>query len=372
MDIASDITENILSTAEILLPFLWLVAALVTGFAFEHVMNPLLIKGAKKAGNRYIEITFASFEKPTRSAIILFGAFSTFLFFPLSAAHRADFTPLATTLLRIGLILLLTQGMLGLRRAIPLLLHKATDTEEDDNNRLVISHFFSATYKVIVFSFCTMMIVTELGYNVSSLVAGLGLGGLTVALAAKDSAANFFGGIVLLFEKPFKIGDWISAGEIEGTVENITYRSTHIRTINDAVSIVPNAKLCEQSITNWSLLHKRLAKFTLQLTYSTPTQTLENVVSDVRQMLRADPEVLPETVEVQLDEFSTNSLDISVLFYANTTKISDFRAAKGRINLAVLKIVQKRGASFALPSQSVYFKTPLTLAQPDPANNNAK
>ena len=133
-----------------------------------------------------------------------------------------------------------------------------------------VIRFLERIYKAVILLFAGVLVVTEIGYNVNSLIAGLGLGGLTFALAAQDSASNFFGGLVIIFEKPFELGDWISTASLEGSVEDITFRSTKIRTLANALTVVPNSKLCGEPITNWTRMKMRLAQFTLGLTYGTP------------------------------------------------------------------------------------------------------
>lgn len=168
--------------------------------------------------------------------------------------------------------------------------------------------------------------------------------------------ATFFGGLVIIFEKPFELGDWISTASLEGSVEDITFRSTKIRTLANALTVVPNSKLCGEPITNWTRMKMRLAQFTLGLTYGTPKRTVEAVTNRVRAMLENHPGVHSETVQVRLSEFADSSIDIAVQFYTKTTDIVEYRAVKEDVNLRIMDIMAGEGASFAFPSRSIYIE----------------
>ena len=153
----------------------------------------------------------------------------------------------------------------------------------------ILIPFLSRILRVIIVVIAISVVAQEFDYNVSSFVAGLGIGGLAISLAAKDALANLFGGFVIITEKPFSIGDWIKTSTVEGTVEDITFRSTLVRTFADAVVTVPNATLANDSITNWSKMGKRQIQFQLSVTYDTPRKNLENVVQDLRELLVNHP-----------------------------------------------------------------------------------
>lgn len=132
--------------------------------------------------------------------------------------------------------------------------------------------FLKKIVKVLIFTVSGIAILSETGTNVTTIITGIGLGGLTFALAAQDTAQNLFGGMVILFDRPFAVDDWISTPDIEGVVEDITFRSTRIRTFPNALVIVPNSSLVSSPITNWSRMNKRRASFSIGLTYDTPKE----------------------------------------------------------------------------------------------------
>ncbi len=194
------------------------------------------------------------------------------------------------------------------------------------------------------------------GYNVAGLVAGLGIGGLAVALAAQDTLANLFGYFVILADEPFQIGDFVVFDDVKGTVERLGLRSTRIRAPDQSLITVPNRTVMNASITNWSRLHKRRLEMTLSIGYSsTPGQVL-SVVQAIRDMLRAHELVEHQSVVVQFAGFREGALDILIVCFVNTPDWADFQAARQDINLKILDILAERGVSASAPSLQVYLQ----------------
>ena len=199
-------------------------------------------------------------------------------------------------------------------------------------------------------------VLSETGINVATLITGIGLGGLTIALAAQDTAQNLFGGLVILLDKPFQVDDWISTPDIEGVVEDITFRSTRVRTFPNALVVVPNSTLVSSPITNWSRMNKRRASFTVGLTYNTTEAQLQRCIARITEMINQNPEVLADDTVVAFNSFQDSSLEISVLFYTRATSFSAFQKIKEQVNYGIMKIVEEEGASFAFPTQTVHLQ----------------
>jgi MscS family membrane protein len=220
-----------------------------------------------------------------------------------------------------------------------------------------IENFIIKFLKVIIIIIATMTILDSWGINVSAFVASLGLVGMAFALAAKDTAANLFGSLVIFTDKPFKKGDWILTPNVEGTIESIGIRSTRVRTFAQALVSVPNAVMANSAITNWSKMGKRRIKMRLGLTYSTNTNQMENILKDLRQMLENHPDVHKDTIMVHFDEFQDSSLSLFCYFFTNTTVWAEYLSVREDINLKMMGIVEKNGAGFAFPSQSIYVES---------------
>lgn len=238
---------------------------------------------------------------------------------------------------------------------------------------------------IIVIAFIT--ILSKLGFDISALIASLGIGGLAVALAAKDILANFFASIMLLFDNSFSQGDWIVCGDVEGTVVEIGLRKTTIRTFDNALLFVPNAKLANESIKNWNRRKVgRRIRMHIGLTYDSPKDKIEQCVQDIREMLLAHPDIAQptdtslnskdykmaykkdiisiedfsgykRTLMVYLDVFNASSIDILIYCFSKTTVWAKWLETKEDVMFKIMDIVQKHNLSFAFPSQSLYIES---------------
>jgi len=220
----------------------------------------------------------------------------------------------------------------------------------------ILIQFIAKGTRVIIIALAVSIVVQEWGYNVNSFVAGLGIGGLAFALAAQDTLANLFGGMVITLDKPFTLGDWIETPSVEGVVEEISFRSTRVRTFAQALVHVPNASIVKEPITNWSRMGKRRVMFTLGVMYSTPGKKLERCTRLIEKMLNNHEEIDKEFIMVRFNEFNQSSLDIFIYCFALTTKWAEFLRIKEDVNFKTMDILKEEGVSVAFPSQSIYFE----------------
>lgn len=214
--------------------------------------------------------------------------------------------------------------------------------------------FLKKIVKAIIIILAGIAVLTETNINVTTIITGIGLGGLTFALAAQDTAQNLFGGLVILLDKPFAVDDWISTPSIEGIVEDINLRSTRIRTFPNSLVVVPNSSLASSPITNWSKMNKRRASFSIGLTYDTPKDKLQHCVERITEMVNANPEVLADDTVIRFNSFQDSSLEISLMFFTAPTGFADFQRVKEQVNYGIMQIVEEEGLQFAFPTQTLY------------------
>ena len=193
------------------------------------------------------------------------------------------------------------------------------------------------------------------GINVAGLVAGLGIGGLAFALAAKDTAANLFGSIALLLDKSIRIGEWIKIDGVEGTVEDIGMRTTKIRSFGKSLITLPNQVIANSPIENFSRRGIRRIKMTIGVTYSTSSEQMEKILIDIKTMLRNHKNIAQkETMLVNFTSFGDSSLNIFIYTFSNTANWDKYMDIKENINLKIMKIIEDNNSDFAFPSQSLY------------------
>ncbi len=194
----------------------------------------------------------------------------------------------------------------------------------------------------------------DLGVDVVPLLAGLGVGGLAVALAIRPTLENLIGGIILFADKPIRVGDYCSFGGMNGTVESIGVRSTQIRALDRTLISVPNAKFADMELINWAQCDRMLITATIGLRYETVDDQLRNVLVKIREMLHAHPRVDRETVRVRFAGYGASSLDLGVRIYALTRDWNDFHAIREDVFFRIKGIVEASGTGFAFPSQTLY------------------
>lgn len=231
-----------------------------------------------------------------------------------------------------------------------------------------VGNFILTIFKGIVLIIGLASILDVWGINVGGLIAGLGIGGLAFALAAKDTAANLFGSIALLLDKSIRIGEWIKIGEVEGTVEDIGMRTTKIRSFGKSLITLPNQLIANSPIENFSRRGVRRIKMTLGVTYATNSQQMQQIVIDIKEMLKAHPSIAQkETMLVNFTTFGDSSLNIFIYTFANTANWAGYMNIKEDINLKIMKIIEDNKSDFAFPSQSLYVES---LPQPNTSTNN--
>lgn len=316
---------------------------------FAKYVFSLLMKMSKKAPTEFLSHVFLSFEKPIQWLFLVLGAYIAIDVFPYLKADQGLFLKI----FKASIIFFFSWGLYNLSSSSSLLLTKMNKQFNMEIDEILIP-FLSKAIRVVVAVISFSMIAQVFEYEVSGLVAGLGLGGLAFSLAAKDALANLFGGIVIITEKPFSIGDWIMTPSVEGTVEEITFRSTRVRTFAQAVVTVPNATLANENITNWSEMGKRQITFQLRVMHNTPKETLQAVVEKIEEYLKNHKGVHKETIFVKFDQFSENGLGIFLYFFTNTTIWGEFLAVKEEINFAILEILEEEQVLLSIPSRKLY------------------
>ena len=239
---------------------------------------------------------------------------------------------------------------------------------------------------IIVIIIAVLLVLKRLGFDISALMASLGIGGLAIAFATKDIIANFFSSVMLLFDNSFSQGDWVVLGDIEGNVVETGFRKTTIRTFDNALVFVPNSNIMAQNIKNWSRRKVgRNLKLTVGVEYGASTAQLRKCVNDIKEMLKSHPGIAQSadtalnskdfrmryrqnmvsiddlagyksTMFVALDSFGDSSINILVYCFTKTVIWANFIQTKEDVLFKIMEIVEQNGLSFAFPSQSVYIE----------------
>ena len=208
--------------------------------------------------------------------------------------------------------------------------------------------------KIFVLAVAVLSLLQNLGFNITGLLAGLGIGGLAVALAAQKTLENVFGGFMVVADRPVKIGDFCQVGEHMGTVEDIGMRSSRLRTLDRTVVTIPNAEFSTARIESYAVRDRMRIYTTLQVGYETTPDQMRYLLMEVPAMLHAHPKLLPTPNRVRFNNFGAHSLDIEVFSYVDTRDFNEFTAVREDVYLRLMDIVDKSGTYFAFPSQTLY------------------
>lgn len=333
--------------------FFWLFRNRFTKYILYFLAK---ICNAKATANEYL---ITAFKCPLVNTIVAMGIYLSLKnYFPLTYEHLID------RMLISFIVLFMAHGVHTLVKLY------GSDVEElgnllDAKVDKILIPFFSRMIRFLILALAFVTICSNWGYDINGFIAGLGLGGLAFALAAKDLLANIFSGIVIIADRPFSIGDWIKTSDLEGTIEDINFRSTRIRTFEHALVTVPNSNLINAPIINFTKREMRRITLNLGVTYDTPSYALKKCIEKIHHMLIQHPSIDNKTILVKFDSFGESGLNIFMYFFTKTTIWEEYLTIKQDINFQILKILEEENVSIAFPRTSHYFETPLQIANPD-------
>ncbi|MHA1598150.1 MAG: mechanosensitive ion channel family protein [Alphaproteobacteria bacterium] len=324
-----------------------LIRQLLTRF----VVNTLKIL-AKKTKTSLDDAAIETLEEPIRLIPIILGAFFVFEFLELSGT----FSTIADNIVRSLIAFCIFWGFLKLVTPLSLVLARL----EKIFTAAMIEWLVRAIRAALLF-IGAATILQIWGIQVGPILAGLGLFGVAVALGAQDLFKNLIAGILIIAEKRFNHGDWIRVeGVVEGTVEKIGFRSTVVRRFDKAPVYVPNTKLSDSAVTNFTAMTHRRIYWKIGVEYRSSVAQLRQIRDGIESYIKEnDAFALPPVVPlfVRIDSFSDSSIDIMLYCFTNTTVWGEWLEVKEDLACAIKDIVEAAGSGFAFPSQSVYVET---------------
>jgi MscS family membrane protein len=208
--------------------------------------------------------------------------------------------------------------------------------------------------KIFVVALAAVALFDNLGFNVAGLLAGLGVGGLAVALAAQKTLENVFGGFTVIADRPATVGDFCRVGDHIGTVEEIGLRSTRVRTLDRTLVTIPNAEFSTARIENFAARDSIRLHTVLGVGYDSSPDQMRYLLVEIRKMLYAHPRTLPDPCRIRFINFGAYSLDLELFLFIDTQDWNDFLCVREDIYLRIMDIVESSGAYFAYPSQTLY------------------
>jgi MscS family membrane protein len=246
---------------------------------------------------------------------------------------------------------------LGLHMAdtIQILLKKRAQTTETTFDDL-LAPLVGRTLRIMVSVFIVISLAEMFNLPLSSVIAGIGIGGIAIAMAAKETIANVFGSVTILIDRPFTIGDWVIIGDVEGTVEELGFRSTRVRTFYNSVVTLPNALLLTSVVDNMGQRKYRRIKETLALTYDTPPEKIRTFCKEIKKIIQDHPDSRKDFMLVNFTSFGESSLSILIYAFVDVPDWERELAAKQDILLSIYTLAQTMDVRFAYPTQSLFIE----------------
>lgn len=321
---------------------LGIIAGKLFNFIFKTVIGPLTAGSKTDLDDSIAKII----EMPLRFFIYLYSliyAYNLLIIPPFidAVVERMFYIVLVILGCMVGIQII---DLILLKVLTPLT--KKTKTDFDDH--LIV--LLRKTVKVILVILALIMVLDNFGFDITTVLAGLGVGGLAFALAAKDMLSNFFGGVSIFLDGPFKIGDRIKMDTFDGTVETIGLRTTKIRTLDDRLLTVPNAKLADNVVENISRENARKIIIKLGLTYDTPIKKIERAQKIIKDVVRKNKSTKDESLTA-FTEFADSSLNILVIYWIRDK--DSILKAQDEVNLAIKRAFEKEKINFAFPTRTV-------------------
>jgi MscS family membrane protein len=208
---------------------------------------------------------------------------------------------------------------------------------------------------IIIISIVAILnILHILKFNITALIAGASIGGLALALAAQDTVKNFLGSVMIFTDKPFQIGDWVEGAGFAGSIVEVGFRSTRIKTSETSIISVPNGNMANISVTNRGVRQYRLFTATIGITYDTPPDLIEFFIKGLKEIIIHDPEVANDDFYVYFNDLGASSLNIFMRCYMKAPTYDDELRIRESIHFAIVRWAAKLGVRFAFPSQTLY------------------
>ena len=234
--------------------------------------------------------------------------------------------------------------------------HLASKTESTLDDQLV--PLIRKTLKALVIIVGTLFVLRDgLNFDILPFLTGISIGGVAIALAAQDTIKNFFGSVMIFIDKPFQVGDWVTSGEIDGTVEEVGFRSTRIRTFRNSVMYVPNGKIADAVVDNHGLRQYRRFFTTLTVTYDTPPELIEEFVKGLHEIVLAHPKTRKDYFNIFFNNLSAYSQDVMFYIFFEVPTWPEELKARHEILIQVVKLANTLGVRFAFPTQTLHMES---------------
>lgn len=322
---------------------------------FSSTIAYAIIRMFKFKSKKAKDIKESAFYNPLKVFFIILGIYLAVLFLKIPLALSDQVMQTVTIIFKVISIIAFAIGLaksFTIRSTLIEKMRKKSKKQLDESTL----EFILKICRIIIYVIALFIILALLNIDISGLIAGLGVGGIIVTLAAQDTAKNLFGGFVIFIDKPFNVGDWVQMDNFEGTIEDITFRTTRIRTSENSLVNVPNSKISDAAVVNWSKMEKRRYKINLRIELGTSVEKLGKLKKRIEEMLHEKENILDDTTIVRFNDINENGINMLISTYTNSVGYDSYLVEVENINFKLMRIIEEENIKLAYGTQNVYIR----------------
>lgn len=321
------------------------ISIVIIFFVFRAVLAKSILKTINIVLKRKEKTSENPMYKTLKNFIMILGFYLASLILPLSE----KISYLINELFRIVLILFVTKILTIIINKDSKIFKKVFKSKNE-----AVNSFFCKIVRGVLWVISFVIIFKLLGFDLSGLIAGLGVGSVIISLAAQDTVKSLLSGVTILTEKPFEIGDWIKVGTNQGSVLDITFKSTRIKAADNTIITIPNSMVTEDCVVNWNKLKSRRFECVLNLHLDTTSEEIKKLIEEIKLVLKNNPAIDSESVQVFFDAITAYSSDIKIFLYITETEYIKYLKVKEEIHYELLGLIDKENIILAYPTQTIY------------------
>ena len=331
------------------------IAIILVFKLLSSTISYIIIRMFKLKTKKAKEIRESAFYNPLRIFFIKLGIYLAILYLKTPLNIEQQVMNIITVIFKIISTAVFAVGLAKSFTLQSSIVKKAREKAKRQYDDATVE-FGLKIVRVIIYIIAAFIILTILNININGLIAGLGIGGLIVTLAAQDTAKNLFGGLVIFLDKPFSVGDWIQMDNFEGTIEDITFRTTRIRTFENSLVNVPNSIISDSSVINWSKMEQRRYKINIRLEFTTDVEKLKDLKNKILDMLHEREGIIDDSIIVKFDNINENGINMLIYTYTDSVDYSSYLSEVENINYKIIKILKEQNIQLAYDTKNVYIK----------------
>lgn len=319
------------------------VGVLVGFIILSSIFAKIIMKCFKIKSDKFTKKT--KLYKISKFIWIISGTYISLLILQLPS----DFMAIVTKIFKLALIYGVTRFCANLVRPNTKLFTKIKESEKNTTNEHTMN-FAVKFIRGIIYVIGAFIFISELGYDLSGLITGLGIGSVVLALAAQDLAKNLFGGFAIISDKTFVIGDTIEVKGVYGTVEDITFRTTRIRKLDNTVITMPNSVLADSDIINWNKIQKRRYDCDLKVSLQMSQKQINDIIKKLAFELQKNKDIIKNSIRVYFSDIEKDGYNIKIYLYTNIIDYDEYIEFVNNVNSQILALLEHENVKLIYPT----------------------